>query len=60
MKDLLRWEIRQTLRSKSFKGMGIAFFVCMLLLILTIRLAMKSREKKSAPARRTGTRSSRR
>ncbi|MBO4506592.1 MAG: cadherin-like beta sandwich domain-containing protein [Lachnospiraceae bacterium] len=34
--------------------------VCMLLLILTIRLAMKSREKKSAPARRTGTRSSRR
>lgn len=33
MKDLLRWEIRQTLRSKSFKGMGIAFFVCMLLLI---------------------------
>ncbi len=33
MKDLLRWEIKQTLRSKAFIGMGIAFFVCMLLLI---------------------------
>ncbi len=30
--------------------------ICMLLLILTIRLALKSKEKKSAPARRTGTR----
>jgi len=34
MKDLLRWEMKQTLRSKAFLGMLIAFVGCIFLFIL--------------------------
>jgi ABC-type transport system involved in multi-copper enzyme maturation permease subunit len=34
MKDLLRWEMKQTLRSKAFWGMGIAFLLCVFLFLI--------------------------
>lgn len=34
MRELLRWEMKQTLRSKAFWGMGIAFLLCVFLFLL--------------------------
>ena len=34
MKELLRWEMKETLKSKAFWGMGIAFLMCVFLFLL--------------------------